>query len=68
MAKEVKKLLKEKCHIDATVINPRVYSQLDKNVLENLKENHDIIVTLEDGSLSGGFGEKLIVSDVEKCL
>ena len=59
LAKEVKKLLKEKCHIDATVINPRVYSQLDKNVLENLKENHDIIVTLEDGSLSGGFGEKI---------
>lgn len=59
LAKEVKKILKEKDHIDATVINPRIYSQLDKNMLENLKEDHDLIITLEDGSLSGGFGEKI---------
>ena len=59
LAKEVKKLLKEKDHIDATVINPRIYSQLDKNMLEKLKEDHDLIITLEDGSLSGGFGEKI---------
>lgn len=51
--------MKEKDHIDATVINPRIYSQLDKNMLENLKEDHDLIITLEDGSLSGGFGEKI---------
>ena len=28
-------------------------------VLESLKENHDIVITLEDGILDGGFGEKI---------
>jgi 1-deoxy-D-xylulose-5-phosphate synthase len=32
---------------------------IDKELLENLKSNHDIVVTLEDGMLDGGFGEKI---------
>lgn len=53
------KALKEKYNIDATLINPRFITGLDKETLENLKQNHKIAVTLEDGVLDGGFGEKI---------
>ncbi len=32
---------------------------IDKELLEKLKTNHDVVVTLEDGELDGGFGEKI---------
>lgn len=28
-------------------------------MLENLKKEHDVVITLEDGILDGGFGEKI---------
>ena len=45
--------------INATVINPRYITGVDENLLNNLKENHQIVVTLEDGEIDGGFGEKI---------
>ncbi len=42
-----------------TLINPRFITGLDENVLEELKKKHDLIITLEDGILNGGFGEKI---------
>ncbi len=45
--------------IEATLINPRFISGIDKTLLEELKKEHKIVVTLEDGILSGGFGEKI---------
>lgn len=45
--------------INATVINPRYITGIDENLLNNLKENHQIVVTLEDGEIDGGFGEKI---------
>lgn len=45
--------------IDATLINPRYISGLDSELLEALKENHRLVVTLEDGVIDGGFGEKI---------
>lgn len=45
--------------INATLINPRFINILDKETLDSLKENHHTIVTLEDGILDGGFGEKI---------
>ena len=49
----------EKKGIHATVINPYYITGLDKGLLENLKADHDTVVTLEDGILNGGFGEKI---------
>ena len=59
LAKGVKQELKEKLNIDATLINPRFMTGVDEELLEHLKRDHDIVITLEDGVLDGGFGEKI---------
>ncbi len=56
MALEVAKYIKEKYQKDITVINPINVSNLDYDTLDNLKENHKLIITLEDGELQGGYG------------
>ncbi len=59
LGEEVAKAIKEKSGIMPTLINPRYITGLDQKLLEKLKENHDRIITLEDGILDGGFGEKI---------
>lgn len=59
LAKEVKRELAEKTGINATIINPRFITGIDKDMLDNLKQTHDLVITLEDGVLDGGFGEKI---------
>lgn len=45
--------------VEASVIDPRVFSSLDAATLEGLRDGHDLVVTLEDGSTVGGFGEQV---------
>lgn len=45
--------------IDATLINPRYLNAVDAETLDSLKANHQLVVTLEDGSKDGGFGERV---------
>lgn len=45
--------------IDATVVNPRFLTGLDTERLEDLRDSHSLVVTLEDGVLDGGYGEKI---------
>lgn len=59
LGKEVAKLVEEKTGVKATVINPVYITGIDKDLLENLKTNHKAVITLEDGILDGGFGEKI---------
>ena len=59
LAKEVKQELKKQLNINVTVINPRFITGLDNELLENLKQNHSLVITLEDGVINGGFGEKI---------
>ena len=59
LGKDVQILLREKLGIDATLINPIYTTGLDKGLLEDLKSEHQIVITLEDGVLQGGFGEKI---------
>ena len=59
LGKEVKEEIKSKLNIDATLINPKFLSGIDKELLESLKSNHDVVITLENGILNGGFGEKI---------
>ena len=54
----VVKLLSER-NIDATLINPRYFSEIDIETLGALKANHRLVVTLEDGSKDGGWGERI---------
>ncbi len=42
-----------------TLINPRYITGLDVELLNNLKKNHSIIVTLEDGVIEGGWSQKI---------
>lgn len=56
---DIIKAVKEELGFTPTLINPRYITGLDKNMLEELKMEHDLIITLEDGILSGGFGEKI---------
>ena len=41
------------------MINPKFITGIDEELLESLKGNHDIVITLENGTLDGGFGEKI---------
>ena len=59
LAKELKKEIMSKLNIDATLINPIFMTGVDCDLLEDLKADHDIVITLEDGILDGGFGEKI---------
>lgn len=59
LGQSVRKLLKEKADIDATLINPRYITGVDEELLDSLKADHRLVVTLEDGVLDGGFGEMI---------
>lgn len=52
-------ILKASHGIDATVINPYYISGIDADTLNELKKNHAVVATLEDGYLEGGFGAKI---------
>lgn len=58
LGKEVKEELKKQ-NINATLINPCFISGVDKELLEDLKKNHKLVITLEDGIIEGGFGQKI---------
>ena len=58
LGKKVEELLKQK-GIEPTLVNPRFVSGIDEKCLEDLKAEHQVVVTLEDGVLDGGFGEKI---------
>ena len=49
----------KKWGFNPTLINPRYITGIDKEVLENLQKEHSLVITLEDGILEGGFGEKI---------
>ena len=57
LAEEVSEQLKLEHNIEATLVNPRFLTGLDKELLNSLKENHKLVVTVEDGILEGGYGQ-----------
>lgn len=59
LGEEVVNYIKEKLNIDATLINPRYITGLDKELLDKISLDHELVITLEDGILEGGFGEKI---------
>ena len=59
MAKEISKKVKEEIGLDITVVNPLFLTGLDEELLNNLKQNHELIITIEDGELMGGYGQNI---------
>ena len=52
-------LIAERIGVQPTIINPYYITGLDEALLEELKCEHEVVITLEDGILDGGFGEKI---------
>lgn len=59
IGEEVAAAIKETIGFVPTLINPRYASGLDLDLLDQLKANHFLIVTIEDSILDGGFGQKV---------
>ncbi|MFK4965739.1 1-deoxy-D-xylulose-5-phosphate synthase [Lactococcus garvieae] len=49
----------ERLKIKATLVNPMFVAELDKKTLKELTGDHKVFVTIEDGVLDGGFGQKV---------
>lgn len=49
----------ERLKIKATLVNPMFVAELDKKTLKELTGDHKVFVTIEDGILDGGFGQKV---------
>ena len=58
LGKETVKAFRKK-GIEVRLINPGTITENDVETLDKLKETHELVITLEDGSLSGGFGENI---------
>ena len=59
MAMEIAKKVKSEIGVDITVVNPLFLTGLDEELLNNLKDNHDLVITIEDGELMGGYGQNI---------
>lgn len=46
-------------NIQATLINPKFISGVDEKLLTELTNNHQVVVTLEDGITDGGYGQTI---------
>jgi 1-deoxy-D-xylulose-5-phosphate synthase len=58
-ALEAVSILKEEYHIDATVVNARFVKPVDTEMLTRVALKHKLVVTVEDGTLKGGFGSEV---------
>ena len=45
--------------IEATLVKPYFASGVDQNLLDNLVKDHDVIVTIEDVIIEGGWGQNI---------
>ena len=59
VAIEIREVLKEKGY-SVSLVNARFVKPVDEKLLENLNENHRLIVTMEENVLNGGFGERVL--------
>lgn len=59
LALEAAALIEKQSGIKPTVINPYYITGLDETLLEELKKDHSLVITMEDGILDGGFGGKI---------
>lgn len=63
---EVADKIKSELGFSPTLINPRFASGIDEQMLADLIKNHQLVITLEDGILEGGFGQKVAAFYADK--
>ena len=59
LGKQVQEKLEKETGVKATLINPVYLTGIDEKALNDLKKDHSLVITLEDGVLDGGYGEKI---------
>lgn len=59
LGKDISDKYKEETGSEATLINPRFITGLDKELLDELTHSHRLVITLEDGVVEGGFGQTI---------
>lgn len=59
LGENVAEKVAERTGVNPTVINPYYITGTDNDLLSDLKKDHDLVITIEDGILDGGFGEKI---------
>ncbi len=59
MGEELAQAVKDAYGFIPTLINPRYITGLDETLLQELKKDHTLVITLEDGVLDGGWGQKI---------
>ena len=59
MAMEIAKKVKEEKGIDITVVNPHFLTGLDEDLLNELKKEHELVITIEDGEVMSGYGQNI---------
>lgn len=55
----VAQMIEKELGFKPTLINPRFASGIDEKMLQDLETNHQLVITIEDGIIDGGFGEKV---------
>jgi len=59
MALEIADNVRKQTGTEITVINPRFLNALDTELLNELKKQHQLVITIEDGELMGGYGQNI---------
>jgi 1-deoxy-D-xylulose-5-phosphate synthase len=59
LALKVSEQIQKTLGFKPTIINPRFITGVDKELMERLKTDHKLVITLEDGLIDGGFGEMI---------
>ncbi|WP_026661125.1 1-deoxy-D-xylulose-5-phosphate synthase [Butyrivibrio sp. AC2005] len=59
MGEELVASMAESFGISATLVNPRYITGVDSELLSEIEKNHDLVITLEDGVVDGGWGQKI---------
>ncbi|TQQ84981.1 1-deoxy-D-xylulose-5-phosphate synthase [Peptacetobacter hominis] len=59
LGEKISEELDRRYNMSTTIVNPVYINGIDNELMNCIKENHELVVTLEEGVLEGGYGEKV---------